>query len=121
MDILADENIKEEAVYALRAVGHNVAWVKEDSPSATDQVNLARAVAEDRLLITYDDDYEKLLFRDHLPGSYGVVLFVFSSQPSEEEKAQLIVGALSADVHWQRMFRRIVFKFSIPHNLERPI
>ena len=121
MNILADENIKEEAIYALRRAGHDVAWVREDSPRTLDPVNLARAVAEDRLLITYDDDYDKLLFRDHLPGSCGVVLFVFSGQPTEEEKARLIVGALSADVQWQRMFRRIVFKYSVPHNLERPI
>ena len=117
MDILADENIKEEAVYALRAVGHNVAWVKEDSPSATDPVNLARAVAEDRLLITHDDDYEELLFKDQMPGSCGVVLFVFSGEPTNEERGQLIAGALSADVQWASLFRRIVFKFSVPPNI----
>ena len=121
MDILADENIKEETVFALRSSGHNVAWVSEDSPRASDPVNLARAVAEDRLLITYDDDYEKLLFERRMPGSCGVVLFVFSGEPTEEERAELIAGALSANVQWQRMFRRIVFKFSVPHNLERPV
>ena len=116
MDILADENIKEEAVYALRAAGHNVAWVKEDSLSAIDPVNLARAVAENRLLITHDDDYEELLFKDQMPGSCGAVLFVFSGEPTNEERGQLITGALSADVQWARMFRRIVFKFSVPPN-----
>ena len=117
MDILADENIKEESVYALRVAGHNVSWVREDSPRTPDLVNLARAVAENRLFITCDDDYEELLFRDRMPASGGVALFVFSGEPSAEERAQLITATLSADVQWQRMFRRIVFKFSVPPNI----
>ena len=121
MDILADENIKEEAVFALRSFGHNVAWVREDSSRAEDWINLARAVAEDRLLITYDADYEDLLFRDRMPASCGVVLFVFSGSPSERERAELITAAMSAEVQWTQMFRRIVFKFSVPYNLERQI
>ena len=121
MNILADENIKEETVYALRTAGHDVAWVKEDSPGTVDPINLDRAVAEERLLITHDDDYDKLLFKDQMPGSCGVVLFVFSGEPTNEERGQMIAGVLSADVQWARMFRRIVFKFRVPPNLEGPI
>ena len=121
MNILADENIKEETVYALRTAGHDVAWVKEDSPGTVDPVNLARAVVEERLLITHDDDYDELLFKDRMPASCGVVLFVFSGEPTNEERGQMIAGALSADVQWARMFRRIVFKFRVPLNLEGPI
>ena len=116
MRILADENIREPILSTLRAAGHDVASVWEDSPSTDDPVNLARAVAENRLLITYDDDYEKLLFRDRQSGSCGVVRFVFSGEPSGQERAKLITGALSADVQWTQMFRQIVFKFSIPPN-----
>ena len=115
--ILADKNIKEPILSVLRAAGHDVASVWEDSPSTIDPINLARAVTEDRLLITYDDDFEELLFRDRLSASCGLVLFVFSGEPSGREKAELITGALSASVEWQRMFRRIVFKFSVPPNI----
>ena len=121
MRMLADENIREPILSTLRAAGHDVASVWEDSPSTDDPVNLARAVAEDRLLITYDDDYEKLLFRDRMSGACGVVRFGFSGSTSGPERAELITVALSADVQWQRMFRQIAFKFSVPHNLERQI
>ena len=121
MRILADENIREPILSVLRAAGHDVASVWEDSPSTPDPINLARAVAEDRLLITYDDDYEKLLFRDRMSGACGVVRFVFTGSTSAQERAELITTALSANVQWPEMFRQIVFKFSVPHNLERPI
>ena len=121
MRILADENIREPILSALRAAGHDVASVWEDSPSADDPVNLARALQEDRLLITYDDDYEKLLFRDRMSGACGVVRFVFSGSTTGQERAELITTALSANVQWSQMFRQIVFKYSVPYNLERPI
>ena len=121
MRILADENIREPILLTLRAAGHDVASVWEDSPRTPDPVNLSRAVAEDRVLITYDDDYEELLFRDRMSGSCGVVRFVFSGEPSGQERAELITAALSANVQWSRMFRQIVFKYKVPYNLERPI
>ena len=117
MDILADENIKEEPVYALRREGHDVAWIREDSPRVDDRIVLARAEAENRLLITYDKGYGNLVFEERLPASCGVVLFTFSGEPSQEERAQLITSALSADIQWQSMFRKIAFKFSVPYNL----
>ena len=120
MNILADENIKEEPVYALRRGGHDVAWVREDSPRVNDRIVLARAMSENRLLITYDKGFGNLVFGERLPASCGVVLFTFSGEPSQEERAQLIAGALSANVQWQRMFRKIAFKFDVPPNLERP-
>ena len=121
MRILTDENIREPILSALRAAGHDVASVWKDSPSTPDPVNLARAVAEDQLLITFDDDYEELLFRDRMSGVCGVVRFVFSGSTSAQERADLITTALSANVQWSRMFRQMVFKFSVPRNLERPI
>ena len=121
MRILADENIREPILSTLRAAGPDVASVWEDSPSTPDSINLARAVAENRLLITYDDDDEELLFRDRMSGSCGVVRFVFSGSTSGQERAEFIVTALSSSVQWSRMFRQSVFKFSVPPNLERPI
>lgn len=44
--LLADENLPREAVEALRAAGHDVAWIAADTPSITDLYVLARACAE---------------------------------------------------------------------------
>ena len=54
MRILANGNFPRAAVLALRAAGHDVAWVRTDAPASTDREVLARAEAEGRLLLTSD-------------------------------------------------------------------
>src|SRR5262249_57935820 len=78
MRLLANENFPALAVDTPRARGHEVAWVRTDNPGSSDQQVLARAVAEDRLLLTFDKDFGELAFRAGLPASCGVVLFRIS-------------------------------------------
>jgi predicted nuclease of predicted toxin-antitoxin system len=52
MRFLADENFPGDAVTALRAVGHDVAWIRADAPGSSDADVLARAVEEVRILLT---------------------------------------------------------------------
>jgi len=54
MRILANENFPGPVVRALRERGDDVASVREDQPGATDEVVLARAQSEHRLLVTCD-------------------------------------------------------------------
>jgi hypothetical protein len=54
MRILANENFPGDAVMALRARGHDVAWVRTDAPGSDDAEVLARALAEDRTVVTFD-------------------------------------------------------------------
>jgi predicted nuclease of predicted toxin-antitoxin system len=75
MRLLANENFPASAVDALRARGHEVAWVRTDAPDSGDREVLARAAAEERLLITFDKDFGELAFRGGLPASSGIVLF----------------------------------------------
>jgi hypothetical protein len=53
--ILANENLPRVAVDALRRAGHDVAWVRSDAPGSSDDVVLARALREVRLLVTFDN------------------------------------------------------------------
>lgn len=48
MRLLANENVPGEAVDLLRARGHDIAWVREDSPGSDDNPVLSRAQAEER-------------------------------------------------------------------------
>jgi predicted nuclease of predicted toxin-antitoxin system len=66
MRILADENIPGDAVAALRECGHDVAWVRADAPGSSDIVVIARAQAENRILVTFDKDFGELAFRSKL-------------------------------------------------------
>jgi len=74
MRILANENIPNATVEALRAQSFDVAWIREDAPGATDRAVVSRAVLEDRVLLTLDKDFGELAFRAGLPATSGVVL-----------------------------------------------
>ena len=55
MRVCANENIPEDCVIRLRQSGHDVLWIRETSPGCSDVGVIDRALAEDRLLITFDN------------------------------------------------------------------
>jgi len=97
MRILANENFPAEAVEALRAHGHDVAWVRTDSPGASDKEVVRRAAAEGRLLITFDKDFGALAFRSGLAAPAGIVLFriAATSPPFVARTSVAVIGGRS--------------------------
>jgi len=71
---LANENTPRDAVVAARAAGHDVDWIVETYPGVDDDVVLARAQRESRVLITFDKDFGELVFRLGKNASNGVLL-----------------------------------------------
>lgn len=103
MRILANENFPGDAITALREQGHDVAWVRSDAPGSSDAEVLARAQAEERILVTFDKDFGELAFRSRLPASSGVVLFRIST-PSPSYVARIAVAALESQADWAGHF-----------------
>ncbi len=66
MRILADENVPQSVVSWLRATGHDVAWAAELGIGEPDSRWLTLAASEQRLILTSDKDFGKLVFRDRL-------------------------------------------------------
>ena len=103
MRFLANENFPGQAVDALRARGHDVAWVRTDAPGSKDTEVLARAVAESRILLTFDKDFGELTFRAGLPAACGVVLFRISPN-SPEHIAHVAITVLESRTDWAGHF-----------------
>lgn len=103
MRILANENFPRDAVVALRQRGHDVAWIRTDAPGSSDKQVLARAQAEDRILITFDKDFGELAFRARLPASSGIILFRIST-PSSTYIAQVATAVLDSRTDWAGHF-----------------
>ena len=89
MRFLADENFPRLAVEELQAAGHDVAWVLTESPSAEDPDILARAVLEERIVLTFDTDFGRLAFQHKLPATCGIVLFRLRKIPPDVATASI--------------------------------
>jgi predicted nuclease of predicted toxin-antitoxin system len=74
MNLLANENCPRPVVDALVAAGHDVVWIRTAAPGLADPDVLALAVAQGRVLITFDKDFGQLAFHHGLPASCGVIL-----------------------------------------------
>jgi predicted nuclease of predicted toxin-antitoxin system len=99
MRVLANENFPGEAVEALRSRGHDVAWVRTDSPGSSGEAVIRRAKAEARVLITFDKDFGELAFRSGLSSPSGVILFRIS-QDSPSHVARVSVAVLERPINW---------------------
>jgi predicted nuclease of predicted toxin-antitoxin system len=103
MLLLANENFPGQAVSALRQEGHDVAWVRADSPGIPDSTVLERAQREGRILMTFDKDFGELAYRSGLPASCGIILFR-TSMPSPAHVASLAVSAFQQREDWAGHF-----------------
>jgi predicted nuclease of predicted toxin-antitoxin system len=70
---LVDECVPRQIVERLRLNGHDAVWARDVCPGDEDTKVLARAVAEDRLLLTEDRDFGELTVRFRLP-AIGVII-----------------------------------------------
>jgi predicted nuclease of predicted toxin-antitoxin system len=99
MRLLANENFPADAVTALRQRGHDVLWVRTDSPGISDLEVLERAQRENRIVVTFDKDFGELAFRLRLPALNGIILFRISTR-SSAYVAQVAVSAIESRNDW---------------------
>lgn len=92
MRILANENFPQAAVNALRQDGHDVLWVRTESPGISDREVLARAQLDARVVVTFDKDFGELAFRYGLPAECGIILSRIA-MPSPPRVAKIAVAA----------------------------
>ena len=111
MRLCANENISEDCVIRLRQTGHDVLWIREAAPGSPDPEVLARALAEDRLLITFDKDFGELVFRRGAKAAHGIVLFRIA-QPSSAAVAERVAAVLASRDDWAGHFS-VVDDFTI--------
>jgi predicted nuclease of predicted toxin-antitoxin system len=100
---LANENVARDAIVALRERGHDVVWIRTDSPGSNDRDVLDRSVAERRILLTFDKDFGELAFHAHLPAECGVILFRLNALSSALLSAA-VVTAIESRADWAGHF-----------------
>jgi hypothetical protein len=95
--LFANENFPRAAIEALRARGHDVAWVPEVCPSTEDTEILTIATREGRILVTLDKDFGELAFRSGLPANSGIILFRLPPDPALVTEVATKVLSAGAD------------------------
>src|SRR5262245_16529887 len=103
MRLCANENVAEDCIIRLRQRGHDVLWIREAAPGISDSEVLARALAQERLLITFDKDFGGLVFRQGAKASHGIILFRIS-QLSSASLATRLVDVLDSRNDWSGHF-----------------
>jgi predicted nuclease of predicted toxin-antitoxin system len=99
MRFLADENFPRGAVEALRSAGHDVDWIRASAPGAADAAVLATAIAESRILLTFDKDFGDLSRTARLGPDCGVVLLRIVLPPPGEA-GRVIAGLILSRADW---------------------
>lgn len=91
---IADENFPVDSVRLLRMQQYDVVAVTEETPAVEDDQILRRAAAEERIILTFDHDFGRLIFRSGKPAPSGVVLFR-TGPAYPAEPADLLLSALA--------------------------
>lgn len=85
---LCDENIPRDLGLVAHAEGFDVSFLIDVSPGEADEGVLRRALREDRILLTEDADFGRLIFSDRFV-SKGVILIRIVPWKSELRKMRL--------------------------------
>jgi predicted nuclease of predicted toxin-antitoxin system len=97
MRLLLNENVSRTVIRGLRQRGHDILSVKESLRGQSDEAILARALAEQRLVVTHDKDFGELAFRSRLPAECGVLLFRLAGTSPDADNARLMEVIESRD------------------------
>lgn len=90
MRFLANENFPLPSVSRLREADHDVVAIASEEPGIPDEQVLFRALREDRIILTFDRDYGRLLYQGGFPSPAGVVYFRFVPSSLEEPAEYLL-------------------------------
>lgn len=86
--LLCDENIPRDLGLVAQAEGFDVSFLVDVSRGEDDQSVLKRALSEDRILLTEDVDFGRLVFADRL-ACKGVVLVRIPPWKPERRRLRL--------------------------------
>lgn len=97
MRLLADENIPGAVVAALTGAGHDVVWIRQTTPGASDPAVLEIPREGGRILLSFDKDFGELVFKRRLPAPPGLILLRFTPA-SPTEAAEFVVAMLQRQI-----------------------
>ncbi len=99
MKIVADESVDKQIVDRVRSHGHEVLFVAELDPGIDDEAVVLRSRQSDAILVTADNDFGELVFRQRLLHSGVLLIRLAGLKP--DTKAALV--ATTFDQHGEEL------------------
>jgi len=81
--LLANENVPLDSVTYLKNRGYDIKAIGIESFGISDKEVMAFAIAEERIIITFDRDYGELIFKHNFKPNEGVIYLRISEYESE--------------------------------------
>ena len=97
MRLLLDSSIWGPTGSTLRMAGHDVDWVGDWPSDPGDDVILARAHVDGRILVTLDNDFGELAVRQALPHS-GIIRLALTPTALEADVCLAALNAFGAEL-----------------------
>ncbi len=97
MRISFNENVSGAIIREMRIRGHDVFSAKEAMQGSPDDVILAKAQAESRIVVAHDKDFGELAYRYGLSATCGVVLIRLSGRNPEADNKHVVEVLESRD------------------------
>ena len=90
MKFLLDVNASGSAAYWLRLLGHDVVQVSDENPRMSDDQILSWAMKEGRIVITTDNDFEEMIWRQGRPHCGNVPYALFCKKVAIVKKNETV-------------------------------
>lgn len=97
MKFVADEGVDRSLVSLLREASHDVLYFAETDRSTDDEVILAIANDESRILITRDKDFGELIYR--LKKVHSGIILIRAEEMSSITRSQLVVDFIRININ----------------------
>lgn len=94
MKVLVDVSAGQTVADTIRALGHDVSFVRDRDPTMPDADILAWAVAEGRLVVTMDKDFGELVYRSGQ--THAGVLLLRMEAARLAEKVRVVTDIFTA-------------------------
>lgn len=96
MKLLANENFPLTSVLILKEAGFDIKSIGQDFPGIRDDEVIEYAIAENRLILTFDRDYGELIFKKGYRPQAGVIYLRWDDF-KPETPGEYLLGLFSSE------------------------
>jgi predicted nuclease of predicted toxin-antitoxin system len=107
MRLLANENFPSDSSHYLKDKGFDLKAIGADHAGIKDEDVMKLAIAENRIILTFDKDYGELIFKHGYAPEHGVIFLRLESYESDEPGK--IIEQMLATAHFDTTRKLTVF------------